>query len=359
MSTLDIKKTQFRVADFLDWQRAGKLDLNPIFQRRPVWKPGAKSFFIDTVCRGLPAPVVYIRETIDLDTQGAIREIVDGQQRLRTLFAFIDPNSLPDFDQSRDEVVVKAIHNSEIAGKTFNQLSKELRRQVLGYEFSTHILPINAEDRQILEIFARLNSTGVKLNAQELRNAEFFGAFKTTMYELALEQLDRWREWKIFTNDNLARMLEVELASDLMTNMINGLSGKDQKAIDDIYRTFDDSFPQSRFAARRFRRTMDAIDELIGDEVADTAFKSQVNFFTLFVYIYDRMYDLGSKLDSSPPRKLPSSLKACLADVSNRLLEQRVPANVLDAVQRASTDYGRRKTRLDYVSKLCSAKAIK
>ena len=59
-----------------------------------------------------------------------------------------------------------------------------------------------------------MNSTGVKLNAQELRNAEFFGEFKEVCYELATEQLNRWRHWGIFSPDRIARMMEVELTSE-------------------------------------------------------------------------------------------------------------------------------------------------
>ena len=69
MQQFDIAKTQFRVTDFLNWQRQGSLVLNPPFQRRSVWKPDAKSYFIDTVVRGLPAPIIYIREQTDLDSQ--------------------------------------------------------------------------------------------------------------------------------------------------------------------------------------------------------------------------------------------------------------------------------------------------
>jgi hypothetical protein len=61
MQTFDITQTQYKVADFLDWQRTESLDLSPDFQRRTVWKFGAKSFLIDTCRRrlntGPPAPV--------------------------------------------------------------------------------------------------------------------------------------------------------------------------------------------------------------------------------------------------------------------------------------------------------------
>src|SRR5437870_9220879 len=102
MEALDIQRTLFTVSDFLEWQRQGTLDLDPPFQRRSVWKLGAKSYLVDTVVRGLPTPLIFIREKIDPDTLRPLREVIDGQQRLRTLIGFIDEQALPDFDAERD-----------------------------------------------------------------------------------------------------------------------------------------------------------------------------------------------------------------------------------------------------------------
>lgn len=354
MRTIDIKKPPFRVSDFVGWQRQGALELSPHFQRRPVWKPEAKSFFIDTVLRGLPAPVIYIRERIDLDRQTTIREIVDGQQRLRTLFTYIDESLVPDFRPERDRFSISPVHNRDVAGKKYNDLPQELKSQILGYEFSTHVLPATIEDREVLQIFARLNATGVKLNHQELRNAEFFGEFKTLMYELALEQLERWRRWQIFSEDQIARMKEVEATSDLIMNMILGLTGKTQKRLKDVYKRFDQSFPHGNEVARRFRRVMDTIEDILGPDLPKTVFSSEVYFYSLFIYFYDRMYGLDKGVDSKaqPSRMLPS-IRDCLLRVSTDFRTAEVPDYVLDAVRRASVDTGRRRTRHEYLKDSC------
>ena len=87
------------------------------------------------------------------------------------------------------------------------------KQRILDYQFSVHSFSADTDDREILQIFARMNSTGVKLNAQELRNAELWGAFKQTAYEIATEQLNRWGDWQVFRPDQIARMNEVELVS--------------------------------------------------------------------------------------------------------------------------------------------------
>jgi len=162
MKIWDIKKTQYRVSDFLSWQRAGTLNLSPSFQRRPVWKPEAKSYFIDTIARGLPVPIIILREKrSDVSRLEPVREVVDGQQRLRTIFSYIDPNLLNDYDPKKDAFLIRPEHNEDLAGRSFASLPKEIQQSILDYEFSVHILPAGTDDREVLGIFARLNSTGV------------------------------------------------------------------------------------------------------------------------------------------------------------------------------------------------------
>lgn len=352
MDARDIKRTVFSVSDFLSWQRQGLLDLNPPFQRRSVWKEGAKSYLIDTVVRGLPTPLIFLRERTDLETLQTTREVIDGQQRLRTLIAFVEEAALADFDPSRDRFLVQRQHNPEIAQKRFGALERAVREQILKYEFSTHVLPTSTEDRDVLTIFARLNSTGTPLNAQELRNAEFFGVFKTLMYQLAYEQLERWLDWEVFDADGISRMAEVEMTSDLALNMLDGLTGKSQPGLKRAYTRYDSSLPGEAVLAARFRATMDAIHEVLGPSLRQSVFRSQVYFVTLFQVIYDRLYGLGSQLvgDLADARRLPRGMRDRLLVASNDLRSENVPEGVLDAVRRASADSGRRRTRFEYLS---------
>jgi hypothetical protein len=352
---IHIARNQFKVSDFLSWKRDGTLRLTPPFQRRSVWKPGAKSYLVDTVLRGLPTPIIFLRERIELKSQRAIREVVDGQQRLRTLIGFVDEDALDDFEPDRDRFTVRRSHNPDVSGQPFSEFSNEDQLQILGYEFSTHTLPAVMDDRAVLQMFARLNSTGERLNGQELRNANYFGVCKTLMYQLGYEQLERWREWGIFSEDDLSRMLEVEFASDASLNMLEGITAKRQSRLDRFYKDYDDELPGARTLARRFAQVMDAIDDQLGNSIVDTVYRSDVNFFTLFVYIYDQMFSLGSPLKRSKANPLPRGLKGKLLTVSDRIRTEQVPKSVLDAIQRASADVGRRRTRLRFMASVCDA----
>ncbi len=190
---MQVTKTIYTVLDFLNWQREDQLNLRPYFQRGSVWTAKAKSYLIDTLLRGYPIPVIYLQNKPDQKTLRNVRHVVDGQQRLRTILAFVDPKSLVDFGAS-DKFTISRAHNRELGGASFSKLPQELQDRLTTTEISVHILPADLPDRTLLELFARLNSTGERLNDQELRNAEFHGAYKSLAYQLANDNLDVWTD---------------------------------------------------------------------------------------------------------------------------------------------------------------------
>jgi uncharacterized protein with ParB-like and HNH nuclease domain len=346
MAQLKPTKTVYTVTDFLEWQRSGILQLKPIFQRREVWSAKAKSLFIDTVVKGLPAPIIFLRKTQDLDKLTSRLEVVDGQQRLRTLFSFIDPDLLKDYDSAKDAFAVLPMHNSEIADTPFNKLPKDTRASILGYEVSTHVLPPDTADEIVLLIFSRLNSTGAKLNHQELRNAKYFGAFKSLAYDLAIKNLPLWRRWKVFEDTDFARMVEVEMTSDLLQSIMEGIHGKTQAKLDNIYKLYDDELEGSANLSTKFQRVMEGIDDAVGDALAASRLRRQALFYSLFTACYDHMYGFATKYHQRRlPKSLPSDFAKKFKKVNALIVHGGLPDDVMDAMEKATTDKGRRDTR--------------
>lgn len=261
---------------------------------------------VDTVIRGLPMPLLFLRDRpTRLDTYEPDREVVDGQQRIRTLLAYIAPDSLPDFNE-QDEFTLSRSHSRQFAGRSFKELPNEIRAAILDYQFSVHVFPSDTDDRDILQIFARMNATGVRLNDQELRNAEWFGEFKTLMYDLAAEQLPRWRNWSVFTDYNIARMEEVELTSEFVQLMLrDSVSGKSQRALDNLYEEYDDVFPEADEGAKRFRYTFDSIDDRFRQDLRRSPLRRKTLFYSLFAVVYDTHFGVGSSLAPKRPKLSP------------------------------------------------------
>jgi hypothetical protein len=346
----NIQKTVFKVSDFLSWQRAKSLTLSPAFQRRPVWPTGAKSLLIDTIVRGIPMPIIFLRQRTDPDTLEPRREVVDGQQRLRTVISFIDPALLPSFDVARDAFTVEETHNREIADRSFRELPADVRQQVLDYDFSVHVLPADTEDREVLLIFARMNSTGFKLNEQELRNAEFFGAYKELMYQLAYEQLDRWRSWGVFSETDIARMLEVEEASDIVITMLKGVHGKNQAEITEFYKKYDKAFPQRPEVVRRFRVVMDTIHEHLGQRMRSLAFRRKPLFHTLFSFYYELVFGLGTPMARKKPASAPRAAATAVINASTRIAAEEIPDDLAKVLRGATNHLPARRTRLKFLA---------
>ena len=341
MKSIDIHKTLYKIGDFISWYKNDALILNPGFQRRSVWKPGTKSFLIDTIVKGFPIPIIFLRERgVNLKTYEPIREVIDGQQRLRTLISYIDIALLKDANVERDLFQVKTVHNKELANKGFKEISADNQQRILNYQFSVHTLPSYVDDRDVIQIFRRMNSTNYTLNAQELRNAEFFGEFKTSAYQLAMEQLNRWREWKTFTEDNIARMFEVELTSELMFSLIRGnIVGKSQTAISKVYKDFDEEFPNRDEIERRFRVCMDEIDSKLGASMPNIVFSRRSIIYSLFMYIYDVIFGLDTPLNQPPqPNTLSREVVANVKLASERIASKTTSEIVLNAITRRSSN---------------------
>lgn len=344
-----IQRTTFKVSDFINWQKYKSLVLSPKFQRRSVWNPGAKSYLIDTILNGLPIPVIILRDIkTDLNSFDSKKEVVDGQQRLRTIICYVAPSLIPEEDTFK----VKAIHNSLAGGKTFDQLSNDLKQTILDYEFFVHVLPANTSDREILEIFSRMNSTGFKLNSQELRNAEYYGEFKTLAYNTSLELYDFWINAGILTNAKISRMQEVEVMNDLFTIVMSGLIDRSPKIIDGYYEKYDAEFLDKDEIVNRIKSTIHVIDSLVGKELKKLAFNKPQLFYALFAVIYDIRYGLKSSLKKTAPKKINTDLlKNNIIRMSRQIDQNRIPDKVFISLTKGTNRLNARKNVFDFLKK--------
>jgi len=305
-------RTVFNVREFVAWLQNEQLKLRPTFQRKSVWNSQEKSYLIDTVFRGMPLPIVILRDTSGTSVIPK-REVVDGQQRLTTLIGFVAPNLV----EERDRFVLSKSHHGEHAGMSFEELPDDLKLRILEYEVSTHVLHHSTSDDDVLRIFQRLNSTGSKLSGQELRNALYNGAFKQYVGELSLSFLHVWRSGRLFSDAQLARMQEIELTAQLIVQIMDGTQGTSKKKIDDLYDRYNEEFDVDESIRSLFVTTMNAIWNDAGDLLPYSQFQKTTWFFTLFAFVCEKL-KLGDQsiLDPGNIRKTVEAFDTQWADMS-------------------------------------------
>jgi hypothetical protein len=196
-----------------------------------------------------------------------------------------------------------------------------------------------------------MNATGVKHNDQELRNAKYYGEFKTSMYKIASEQLNKWRIWKIFTENNIARMEEVEITSEFALLMLKGLTGKTQASISKIYNDKDAEYPECSEVERRFRITMDTIDDTLGTELKYLPFSKKTLFYTLFAFMYYCQFGSKSPTEKVSAKTISNDIVAKIKLLGKRLNDKTAPEGILEAATRRTTNLNSRQALFNYLIK--------
>lgn len=214
------------IAWFLDQNRMERLDLDPPYQRKSVWTPKDRKFFLDTIFRNYPCPPIFLYREIK-DDGTAIYHVVDGKQRLETILRF-----------TSDEITL-ADDFGDITydGKKFSQLNSMQKKDFWNYLFSVEFINIK-EGQTINEIFDRVNRNARNLKPQELRHARFSGWFIN--YIETESEDDFWDKIKISTKAREKRMLDMQFISEvILISLDNEIVGFDQNFLDAKYAEYD------------------------------------------------------------------------------------------------------------------------
>ncbi|HXY36105.1 MAG TPA: DUF262 domain-containing protein, partial [Planctomycetaceae bacterium] len=214
---------------FLQWRDAGALVITPKFQRRGVWTPQQRSYFIDTMLREMPSPPLYLRNIYDTKKKKVIHEVIDGQQRLSAVLDFYD-----------SKYALSPTLEAKYKGKRYDKLTAHQQGILMRYRFNCAAFDA-ITDTEVFEIFRRLNTWSSPLTKQELRHGNWFGYFSQTAEELAMEHLPFWEANRILSDRQITRMLEVQLTAELLISEMDGIQDK-KGSIDDFYRELDKRF---------------------------------------------------------------------------------------------------------------------
>jgi len=277
---LDFNPREYSIRELYDSYRRKETILSPKFQRRPVWEYKAKSYLIDSILSGFPIPRIFVRERTNLDMT-ACREIIDGQQRLKTIFDFMN-----------DGFKISKVHNKEYGGLCYSELPDEVKKDFLKYPISA-ILLIDLDDNAVFDIFARLNTYSVKLNNQELLNSQFFGVYKQLVYRLAQEYRTFWVESGVLSEKAISRMEDAKLVSELLSVIVEGkITSNSFEQCKKLYLKYDDVFDDADSIERQFKFTLDLFSKVYPSNFSETAYSKAPLFYSTFIALYHMNYPI-------------------------------------------------------------------
>lgn len=284
------------IQDLIGYHDRDELNVSPWYQRRSVWTAPQKAYLINTIHENKPVPSIYIRHAVDFEKETTIREVVDGQQRVRCVIEYKNGE-------------FAARHPNHERPVLYPDLAKRERVHFLQSSLSVGYL-VGASDADVIEIFARINSVSKNLYPQEKRNAKFSGAFKQFCLEEAVHRLPFWRNNHVFTDAQISRMLEVQFISDLAINLIDGLQDFSSKRLDDYYEKYDLEFPQSTNVKKRLDRAFSIMLDLPDGLIRGSVFSAPQLLFSLILVL-----DSRKRVTSRPVRRCIRALDSKVESV--------------------------------------------
>jgi len=320
--------TTQQITWFLDLERNGQLDLNPPYQRKSVWSPKDRRFFLDTIFRNYPTPPIFVHRTID-DSGFTKYHIVDGKQRLETILGF-----------AKNKIAIDAgFGDVNYDGKKFNELEIDQKRKFWDYTLVVDFIE-SVDGANIDQVFDRVNRNSINLQPQELRHARFNGWLINETENEA--ENDFWWNIKVSTRAKDKRMKNVQLIAELLLIILDKkIVGFSQDYLDDMFALYDspeesvDTFDEEAYKLERNRIKTYLTEMETHNACISTYAKTANNLYTLWALV---------ALSEVPPAAtLAASYTAFMIQVAAFAAaadpEELVPENADQELQRAFTYY--------------------
>ena len=293
-------------------RRPGWMKLRPSYQRRQRWDRERQSRLIESFIMNIPVPPLFVYES-DL----AKYEVMDGQQRITAVLEFYT-NRYP----------LEGLEQwPELNGRVYDTLPAEIRKGLDRRSISYTVLlkeSASTSDEEALlrqQVFERLNTGGVRLSHQEIRNSLYQGKFNDLLLEVARkpqfraawkipqysEEEERHLSDELVKNTSYVMMRDVEIALRFFALRHVEHYQRGMKGFLDLYMVRARSFEDADIAVLRelFDKTMELGHTLYGGllfkpwdpKTQQWADKPQVAFSDAVVVGLSRHLDQAARLE--------------------------------------------------------------
>ncbi|MCK6609291.1 MAG: DUF262 domain-containing protein [Flavobacterium sp.] len=158
------------------------IDIAPEYQRHFVWDEQRQSQLIESIFLGIPVPSLFMATNKDSSW-----EVIDGLQRLTTIVNFIGDNqTIKRINANCDKLALEGLDKLDsLNGLKYEDLPKSIQNMFLTRPIRVTVLNDRSDFNLRFDLFERLNTGGVTLHPQEIRNCIYLGEFNDFIKECA------------------------------------------------------------------------------------------------------------------------------------------------------------------------------
>ena len=240
-SKIDIKMDKITVSSIISRIKNDELEFDSSFQRKSgLWNKKQKSQLIESIFLKIPLPAFYFDASDDDKWQ-----IIDGLQRIGTIKEYV-------VDQSFALTGMEFL--KDLNGSKFDQLPRALQRRIEETNLNAYLVNPSTPKNVKFNIFKRINTGGLVLTSQEIRNALYQGKAAKFLYKMSQsKEFKNATDYSIKTERMLDRefclryisftQLDIEKEYTVLDEFLNKgmdyLAASDDVTLDQIYFEFE------------------------------------------------------------------------------------------------------------------------
>ena len=283
------------IGDFRDKYKYRQLELNPPYQRRPVWKTKDRKLLLSSIFSGIPIPAVILHKHFDKRKNKDIYDVLDGKQRLETVLHFIKLLCI----ENEDQWEIRIKKNSEeyldvtyddLKLKKFNKENNNIADRFWNYEipvieYAGEITDFFENPVPTMDVFVRINSTGSRLTRNEIRHANSSAPFFKLAEELEKSYQYRFVDiWGLFSENEVQRYSFHEFLMELCTAIYFHNFTDRRKRLEELIYSHTWKAKELKDIKTRFKKIIVWQRSIFSDAIFRmTRFRNKSDFYSLFV----------------------------------------------------------------------------
>lgn len=169
------------IKQLVDMVAEKAVHIAPDYQRRFVWDEVRQSQLIESIYLGIPVPNLFMATNADSSW-----DVIDGLQRITTILRFVSPHLSSVDGEVVPPLRLKGMEKTpSLNGATFDDMPSNLKLNFMTRPMRLTVLNDNSDFQVRFDLFERLNTGGIILHEQEIRNCVFQGRFNDFLKKCA------------------------------------------------------------------------------------------------------------------------------------------------------------------------------